>query len=47
MYLFRHIHTCLLFESNANLKNIQDRLGHKDLKTTMNIYVHIAPKKNW
>lgn len=47
---FRHTHASLMFESaiNANipgdsiLKEVMDRLGHKDIKTTMNIYAHVT-----
>ena len=42
---FQHTHANLLFESGANLKEVQDRLGHKDVKTTMNIYVHVTHEK--
>ncbi|MET1942811.1 site-specific integrase [Enterococcus faecalis] len=42
---FRHTHASLLFESGANIKEVQDRLGHKDVKTTMNIYAHVSPEK--
>lgn len=42
---FRHTHASLLFESGANIKEVQDRLGHKDVKTTMNIYAHVTPEK--
>jgi len=27
------------------MKEVQDRLGHGDIGTTMNIYAHITPKK--
>jgi integrase len=42
---FRHTHASLLFESGASIKEVQDRLGHKDVKTTMNIYAHVSPEK--
>lgn len=42
---FRHTHASLLFESGASIKEVQDRLGHKDIKTTMNIYAHVTPEK--
>lgn len=42
---FRHTHASLLFESGANIKEVQERLGHKDVKTTMNIYAHVTPEK--
>lgn len=42
---FRHTHASLLFESGASIKEVQERLGHKDVKTTMNIYAHVTPEK--
>lgn len=43
----RHTHASLLFESGASMKDVQVRLGHADIKTTMNIYTHISkPKLN-
>ncbi|SLM97460.1 site-specific recombinase, phage integrase family [Brachybacterium faecium] len=41
---FRHTHCSLLFESGASIKEVQERLGHKDIKTTMNIYAHVTPE---
>ena len=41
----RHTHCSLLFEAGATLKEVQDRLGHADIKTTMNIYAHVTEKK--
>lgn len=40
----RHTHCSLLFEAGASLKEVQDRLGHTDVKTTMNIYAHVTKK---
>lgn len=42
---FRHTHCSLLFESGASLKEVQDRLGHADIQTTMNIYTHVTEQK--
>ncbi|MBK0038006.1 MULTISPECIES: site-specific integrase [unclassified Enterococcus] len=42
---FRHTHASLLFESGANFAEVKERLGHKDIKTTMNIYTHVTPEK--
>ncbi|MEY8537552.1 tyrosine-type recombinase/integrase [Lactococcus muris] len=39
---FRHTHASLLFDSGMSLKQVQYRLGHSDLKTTMNVYTHIT-----
>lgn len=40
----RHTHCSLLFESGATIKEVQDRLGHTDIKTTMDIYTHVTQK---
>lgn len=39
---FRHTHASLLFEAGVSLKQVQERLGHSDIKTTMNIYAHVS-----
>jgi integrase len=39
---FRHTHTSLLIEANVHIKEIQERLGHSDIKTTMDIYAHMT-----
>nr|WP_281244841.1 tyrosine-type recombinase/integrase [Gracilibacillus orientalis] len=31
----------LLFEAGASIKEVQARLGHKDIQTTMNVYTHV------
>ncbi|NFH89146.1 site-specific integrase [Clostridium botulinum] len=40
----RHTHATMLLEGGANIKDIQDRLGHSSLSTTMNIYSHVTNK---
>lgn len=40
----RHTHCSLLFEAGATLKEVQVRLGHTDVKTTMDIYTHVTEK---
>jgi integrase len=40
----RHTHCSLLFEAGASIKEVQDRLGHSDVKTTMDIYAHVTQK---
>ena len=34
-----------MFESGATIQEVQDRLGHSDLKTTMGIYAHVTQKQ--
>lgn len=41
---FRHTHCSLLVEAGANIKEVQDRLGHSDIQTTMNIYAHVSKR---
>lgn len=36
----RHTHATFLIQNGANMKDVQERLGHSDIKTTMDTYVH-------
>ena len=38
----RHTHCTMLIENNIPLKYIQERLGHKNIKVTMDVYNHIT-----
>lgn len=38
----RHTHATMLLEAGANIKDIQKRLGHSRLSTTMDIYSHVT-----
>lgn len=42
---FRHTHASLLFESGATIKDVHVRLGHTDIKTTMDIYTHVSENR--
>ena len=42
---FRHTHCSLLFEAGLSIKEVQERLGHSDIHTTMNIYTHVTKKQ--
>lgn len=41
---FRHTHCSLLFEAGVSMKDVMERLGHKDIQTTMNVYAHVTPQ---
>ncbi|WP_343109833.1 tyrosine-type recombinase/integrase [Clostridioides difficile] len=38
----RHTHATLLLENGANIKDIQHRLGHAKISTTMDTYSHVT-----
>jgi len=40
----RHTHATMLLEAGANIKDIQKRLGHSRLATTMDTYSHVTEK---
>ena len=37
----RHSHASLLINNGANIKAVSERLGHDDIKTTLNTYGHL------
>lgn len=41
---FRHTHASILIESGANMKEIQERLGHSTVQITMDVYGHMTKK---
>lgn len=43
-HALRHTHATLLLENGAKIKDVQKRLGHSRLATTMDIYVHSTNK---
>ncbi len=40
----RHMHATTLIEAGANMKDVQERLGHSKLSTTMDVYSHVTAK---
>ena len=43
-HALRHTHATVLIENGANMKDVQKRLGHAQLSTTMDIYVKATEK---
>ena len=42
-YALRHTHATMLLERGVHPKIVQERLGHRDIKVTMQVYSHITP----
>lgn len=40
----RHTHATRLILSDVSIKVIQERLGHSDIVTTLNVYSHVTPQ---
>ena len=43
---FRHSHASAMFAAGATIKEVQERLGHEDVETTLNIYTHVTDQQN-
>jgi integrase len=39
----RHLCASIMVKQGVEVKVAQERLGHKDITTTMNIYAHVLP----
>ncbi|WP_238418529.1 tyrosine-type recombinase/integrase [Mammaliicoccus fleurettii] len=39
-HLFRHTHATKYFNQTKNIKSVQERLGHRHIQTTMELYLH-------
>lgn len=40
----RHTHATILVEAGANVKGVQERLGHEKIETTLQLYSHFTEK---
>jgi integrase len=43
-YDLRHFYASMLIDSRVNLKRIQTLMGHRDIKTTLNVYGHLIER---
>jgi len=41
-HMLRHSYATMLFDANIDVKTAQTWLGHKDIKTTLDIYTHLS-----
>ncbi|WP_338587895.1 tyrosine-type recombinase/integrase [Clostridium baratii] len=49
-HLLRHTHATLYYNKTKDVKQVQERLGHSQISTTMDLYVHPSDKEireNW
>lgn len=44
-HLFRHTHDSMLLNADKNWKELQVRMGHKLMSTTMDTYAELAPQR--
>ena len=44
-HLFRHTHDSMLLNAGTNWKELQVRMGHKSMATTMDTYAELAPQR--
>ena len=42
---FRHAHASLLLQAGIPVKEVSERLGHKDITITLEIYSHVMPEE--
>ena len=46
-HLFRHTHASMMLNAGTNWKELQHRMGHKSITTTMDTYAELSPKKKF
>ncbi|AJI21165.1 tyrosine-type recombinase/integrase (plasmid) [Priestia megaterium] len=49
-HMFRHTHATIYYLQTKNIKLVQERLGHAQIQTTMNLYIHPSEdeiRKDW
>jgi integrase/recombinase XerD len=49
-HIFRHTHGTIYYLQTKNIKMVQERLGHAQIQTTINLYVHPSEddmRKDW
>ncbi|MEB6549681.1 site-specific integrase [Heyndrickxia sporothermodurans] len=49
-HLLRHTHATLFYKQTGDIKQVQERLGHSNIQTTMDLYLHPSKedlRNNW
>lgn len=49
-HLFRHTHATIYYRQTKDIKEVQERLGHSQIQTTINMYLHPSDedkRANW
>ena len=42
-HALRHSHCTTALDAGATVKAVADRMGHKDVRTTLAVYTHVSP----
>ena len=48
--MLRHTHATIYYQETKDIKQVQERLGHAQIQTTMNLYLHPSDediRKDW
>ena len=46
LHTLRHTHATWLLEAGENMRTVQERLGHSDVRVTLQIYGHVMPGRD-
>ena len=46
LHTLRHTHATYLLEHGENVRTVQERLGHSDVRTTLGTYGHVMPGRD-
>jgi integrase len=44
-HLLRHTHATIYYKQTKDIKQVQERLGHSQIQTTINMYIHLSDEE--
>ena len=45
-HTLRHTHATMLIANGADMRTVQERLGHANVATTLGLYAHVVPGRD-